>query len=132
MADPSRLSRRERQIMEIVYALSAPPGTGASATEVVERLPDPPTRTSIRTILRILEQKGHVTHTVEGREFVYRPVVPRGKVGRSALQSVLRAFFGNSLPQALAAHFADPKARLTPEEAREIQALIEQARKRGD
>jgi len=132
MSDPSRLSRRERQIMEIVYALSALPGNGASATDVLQKLPDPPTRTSIRTILRILEQKGHLTHSVLGREFVYRPTAARSKVGRSALQSVLRAFFADSLPQALAAHFADPKMRLTPEEAREIQSLIEQARKRGD
>ena len=56
MSDPSRLSRRERRIMEIVYALSASPGNGATATDVVEKLRDPPTRTSIRTMLRILEQ----------------------------------------------------------------------------
>jgi len=132
MSDPSQLSRRERQIMEIVYALSAPPGNGASATDVLQKLADPPTRTSIRTVLRILEQKGHLTHAVDGREFIYRPIAPRNKVGRSALQSVLRAFFANSLPQALAAHLADPRTRLTDEEAREIQLMIEQARKRGD
>ena len=132
MSDPSRLSLRERQIMEIVYALSAPPGSGASATDVVQKLPDPPTRTSIRTILRILEQKGHLTHSVDGREFVYRPVAPRSKVGRSALQSVLRSFFGNSLPQALAAHLADPKTRISLEEAEELQQLIQAARKRGE
>jgi predicted transcriptional regulator len=130
--NPANLSRRERQIMEIVYARSAPPGTGATATEVLQDLPDPPTRTSIRTILRILEGKGHLTHTVEGREFVYQPVAPRTQVGRSALQSVLRAFFANSLPKALAAHFADPRTRLSPEEAQELQQLIEEAKSRGD
>ncbi len=89
MADPARLSRREREIMEVVYARSAggetPVGTpasqgeagrmpavrrGVTANEVVAGLADPPTRTSVRTILRILEQKGHLTHGVEGREFV--------------------------------------------------------------
>ena len=129
MPDPSQLSRRERQIIEIVYTRGP---DGASANDVLADLPDPPTRTSIRTILRILEQKGHLTHTVQGREFIYRPVAPRTQVGRSQLQGVLRAFFGDSLPKALAAHFADPSTKLSPKEARELKDLIDQARKRGD
>jgi len=130
MADPSQLSRRERQIMEAVYAREK--GGGASVNDVLADLPDPSTRTSIRTILRILEQKGHLTHSLAGREFIYHPVAPRAQVGKSALESVLRAFFGNSLPTALAAHFADPKTKLSPEEARELKNLIEQARRRGE
>ena len=127
MADPAKLSRRERQIMEVVYARGK-----ASANDVLEGISDPPTRTSIRTILRILEQKGHLTHTLEGREFVYRPVAAREKVGRSALQSVLRAFFGDSLPKAIAAHLADPSTKLSPREAKELKGLIDEARKRGE
>jgi predicted transcriptional regulator len=126
MPDPAKLSRRERQIMEIVYARDQ-----ASANDVLRDLPDPPTRTSIRTILRILEQKGHLTHTLDGREFVYRPVAPRDKVGRSALQSVLRAFFGSSLPNALAAYIADPATRLSADDLKRMQVLIRQARERG-
>jgi predicted transcriptional regulator len=125
MPDP-RLSRRERQIMEIVYARGQ-----ASAITVLADLPDPPTRTSVRTLLRILEQKGQLTHVQEGREFIYRPVAPRTQVGRSALRTVLRSFFGDSLPRALAAHFADPKASLSEAEADELKALIDDAKKRG-
>lgn len=115
--------------MEIVYARGAP---GASASDVRSALPDPPTRTSIRTILRILEQKGHVTHRVVGREFVYQPVAPHAQVGRKQLRGVLRAFFADSLPKALAAHLADPATRLSPQEAQELKDLIDRARKRGD
>jgi BlaI family transcriptional regulator, penicillinase repressor len=139
MSDPSTLSRRERQIMEIVYARSTPgpeggdggSGGGATANDVMADLPDPPTRTSIRTILRILEQKGHLTHTLEGREFVYRPVASRDKVGRSALQTVIRAFFGDSLPNALAAYIADPGTPLSAEDLKRLRALIRQAKERG-
>jgi len=127
VADPNKLSRRERQIMEIVYARGS-----ASANDVLADLKDPPTRTSIRTIMRILEQKGHLSHTLEGREFVYRPTAARSKVGKSALQSVLRAFFGDSLPKALAAHFSDPRMKLSPAEAKELKELIDQAKKRGE
>ena len=151
MADPAKLSRRERQIMEIVYARSAaageaPVGTpasrgeagrmpavqgGATANDVVAGLADPPTRTSVRTVLRILEQKGHLTHTVVGREFVYVPVVAREKVGKSALKSVLRAFFGDSLPNALAAYIADPGTKLSAEDLKRMQAMIREAKERG-
>ncbi len=127
MPDPAHLSRRERQIMEIVYARST-----ASANDVLADLKDPPTRTSIRTILRILEQKGHLTHAQQGREFVYKPVAARDKVGRSALRSVLRAFFADSLPGALAAYLSDPKTTLSSADARDTKTLIDQARKRGE
>jgi predicted transcriptional regulator len=129
MPDPSRrLSKRERQIMEIVYAR----GGQATANDVMADLPDPPTRTTIRTLLRILEGKGHLTHSVDAREFVYKPTQPRTQAGRSALRSVLHAFFGNSASKALAAHLADPKTRLTAVEAAELKALIEQAKNRGE
>jgi predicted transcriptional regulator len=122
-----RLSKRERQIMEIIYARGQ-----ATANDVLADMADPPTRTTIRTLLRILETKGHLSHTVDDREFVYKPTQPRAKVGRSALRSVLRAFFANSASRALASHLADPQTRLSSEEAAELKALIEQARKRGE
>ena len=106
-------------------------GGGASANDVLADLPNPPNRTTIRTILRILEQKGHLTHTLAGREFIYRPVASHAQVGSSALHSVLRAFFGNSLPNALAVYFADPKTRLSPADHKRLAALIRQAKERG-
>jgi predicted transcriptional regulator len=112
--------------MEIVYARGK-----ATVNDVLADMADPPTRTSVRTMLRLLEQKGHLTHTVTGREFIYRPVAPRAQVGKSALKSVLRAFFGDSLPRALAAYLADPKTKISAEEAEELQTLIDQAKKRG-
>jgi predicted transcriptional regulator len=122
-----RLSKRERQIMEIIYARGQ-----ATANDVLADMADPPTRTTIRTLLRILETKGHLSHTADNREFVYKPTQPRAKVGRSALRSVLRAFFANSASRALASHLADPQTRLSAEEAAELKTLIDQARKRGE
>src|SRR5688572_24754343 len=110
--DPMRLSRRERQIMEVVYAR----GGEATASDVLAALPDPPTRTAVRTLLRILEGKGHLTHRKAGREFVYRPTRPRGQVARSALRRLLDTFFGGSLEQAVATYMADPKAKLSDAE----------------
>ena len=125
MADKDGLSRRERQIMDVVYARSQ-----ATATDVVRELPDPPSRTAVRTLLRILEEKGHLKHSQAGREFVYRPTRPRRVEGKSALKRVVRTFFGGSLSEALAAHFADPDAKPDEAELRKLAELIEQARKR--
>jgi predicted transcriptional regulator len=120
------LSRRERQIMDILYAR----GT-ATADDVVAAMPDPPTRTAIRTFLGILESKGLVQHAKLGRAFVYRPTAPAGQVGKSAFRRVVQTFFGGSLEKALAAHLTDPSATLTPAEYQGLLALIEKARKKG-
>ena len=90
MPDPNHLSKRERQIMQIIYARGQ-----ASANDVLADLPAPPTRTTIRTLLRILEEKGHLSHTTDGREFVFKPTRARSQAGRSALKSVVHAFFSN-------------------------------------
>jgi predicted transcriptional regulator len=127
MPDPNHLSKRERQIMQIIYARGQ-----ASANDVLADLPAPPTRTTIRTLLRILEEKGHLSHTTDGREFVFKPTRARSQAGRSALKSVVHAFFSNSLPKAMAAYLADPKTKLSPEEAAELKDLIDQAKIRGD
>ena len=78
--DPGKLSKRERQIMDVVYAHGE-----ATVSQVLGGLPDAPMRGALRTLLRILERKGHLTHRQVGREFVYRPTQPRGQAGRSAL-----------------------------------------------
>jgi predicted transcriptional regulator len=120
------LSRRERQIMDIVYARGE-----ASAAEVLADLPDPPGKTAVRTLLRILEEKGHLKHRQDGLRYVYRPSRPRGSAGRSALRRVLATFFDGSLEKAVAAHLADPAEGLSPEELARLAALIDEAREKG-
>ena len=129
MADPRQLSKRERQIMDVVYAHGE-----ATVSQVMAGIPDPPMRGALRTLLRILERKGHLTRRRQGRQFAYRPTQPRGQAGRSALRRVLDVFFGGSLEHAVAAHLGDPRrgARLSPDELRRLSDLIEQARKQGD
>ncbi len=129
MADPGQLSKRERQIMDVVYAHGE-----ATVTRVLEEMPDPPMRGALRTMLRILERKGHLTHRAEGREFVYKPTQARGQAGRSALARVLDVFFGGSLEGAVAAHLSDPKraAKMMPEELQRLSEMIEEAKKRGE
>jgi len=125
MDQQSQLSRRERQIMEIVFAR----GT-ATATEVRAAMADPPTRTAVRTLLKILEGKGYLQHETRGREFVYRPTQPRGRAGQSALRGLLRTFFDGSLEKAVAAHLTDPETRPSPEELKRLARLISEARKK--
>lgn len=123
MNEEAHLSRRERQIMDIVYASGQ-----ATVTEVVRAMADPPSRTSVRTLMRILEEKGHLTHKKRGREFIYRPVRPRQRAGQSAMRRVVKTFFGGSLEEAVAAHMADPGADLPPEELERLAELIRRAR----
>ena len=126
MDKPHELSRRERQIMEAVYARGE---NGATADEVVAALPDPPTRTAVRTFLRLLEDKGLLKHDKRGRAFVYRPTRQPVQVGKGALRRVIETFFGGSLEKALAAHLTDPNANVTSEEIERLRALIEQAKR---
>ena len=120
------LSRRERQIMDVVYALGE-----ATAVQVLHELADPPSKTAVRTLLRILEEKGHLKHIERGREYVYQPKEPRLRAGRSAFQRVLRTFFDGSLEKAVAAHLADSAADLSPDELKRLAELVNQARKKG-
>jgi len=120
------LSRRERQIMDVIYARG-----GATAVEVAEALPDPPSKTAVRTLLRILEEKGALKHVQQGREFVYQPTRPRLHAGRSAFARVLATFFDGSLEKAVAAHLGDSAANLSPDELKRLAQLIQQARKKG-
>ncbi len=120
------LSRREREIMDIVYARGQ-----ASATEVLEDMPDRLNRSSVRTMLRILEEKGHLKHTKKGREFIYQPVKARQRAGQSAMRRVLTTFFNGSLEKAVAAHMADPGAELSPAEIKQLAKLIRQVQQKG-
>lgn len=120
------LSRRERQILDIVYARGE-----ATAAQVVADMPDAPTKTAVRTLMRILEEKGHLRHRQEGQSYIYRPSQARAQAGQSALRRVLRTFFGGSMQEALAAHLADDDSALEPKELEKLAALIRKARKEG-
>ena len=126
MTDPAKLSRRERQIMDAVFALGE-----ATVNKVVESIPSPPTAMSVRRTMHILEEKGHLRRRKDGREVVYSPRQSRGKAGRSALENVLQTFFGGSLEEALAAHLHSRKDGVGPDERERLIALIEQAKQEG-
>ena len=119
------LSRRERQIMDVIYALKQ-----ATVTEVVQAIFDAPSRTTIRTLMRILEEKGHLKHKKQGREYLYLPTRPRVRVGQSAMRRVIETFFGGSLLQAVATHLTDPKTDLSEDELDRIVNLIAQAKEK--
>jgi len=119
-----KLSRRERQIMDILYRRGK-----ASAAEVLEVMEDPPSYSAVRAMLRILEEKGHVRHENVELKYVYSPTVPREKAKRSAVKHLLDTFFGGSPEQAMAA-LLDSR-HLTPEELERMSRMIEQARKEG-
>jgi predicted transcriptional regulator len=119
------LSRRERQIMEIIYRRGR-----ATASEVQADLPDPPSRTAVRTLLRILEDKGHLRHRQEGLAYVYLPSRPREQAARSALRRVLWTFFDGSLVNAVAAHLGDARA-ISAADLERLADLIRQARTKG-
>jgi predicted transcriptional regulator len=120
----SDLSRRERQMMDILFTRGR-----ATGQEIQEGLPDKPNYSSVRTILRVLERKGYVRHVEEGLRYVYEPTVPREAASRSALQRIIRTFFDGSAKEAVAA-LLDPSAfDLTEEELRELGRIIERAKK---
>lgn len=126
MAKPPDLSRRERQIMDAVFALSE-----ATVNQVVEAIPDAPTAMAVRRMMHILEEKGHLKRRENGREIVYSPRETRIKAGRNAFQNVLETFFGGSLEEALAAHLHLRKDSVSDDERERLIALIEQAKSEG-
>ena len=126
MDEQSQFSRRERQIMDAVFATGE-----ASVNEVLERMDDPPSRTAVRTILRILVDKGHLTTKKVGRELIYRPTSARKQVGKSALNRVLDTFYDGSLVKAVASQLTGSQGELSDEELKELASLIRDARKAG-
>lgn len=118
------LSRRERQILDILYAK----GT-ATAAEVLDALPDPPSYSAVRALLRILEDKGHARHEAQGTRYVYLPMVPRERARNSALSRIVKTFFDGSAAQAAAA-LVD-SGSLSDDELAKLSSLIERARKEG-
>src|SRR5690349_12476972 len=115
MNTPHNLSRREREIMDVVFAKGQ-----ATVSEVLETLKDPPSYSAVRALMRILEEKGHLRHREAQKKYVYSPVVTREKAAKGALERVLDTFFGGSLERAIAASLTDPKVKLTSEEYERI------------
>lgn len=119
------LSRRERQIMEILFRRGR-----ATAAEVLDELPDPPTYSAVRAALRLLEDKGHLAHAMDGKRYVYRPTTPRSRARSSALRDLVRTFFGGSTEQVINALLEEQKPSAA--ELDRLAALIDQAREETD
>ena len=124
MTSGETLSRRERQILDILYAKGS-----ATAADVLKALPDPPSYSTVRALLRILEEKGHARHESHGTKYVYLPLVPRESARNSALTRIVQTFFDGSAGQAAAA-LVD-SGSLSDVELTRLSALIERARKEG-
>ena len=120
------LSRRERQIMDVVYRAGA-----ATAAEIHEQLPAPPSYSAVRALLRVLEEKGHLRHHQDGPRYVFSPTVPRDEARRSALRHLLTTFFEDSAEKAVAALLDASEAKLSPGELERIARLVDAARKEG-
>jgi predicted transcriptional regulator len=119
---PESLSRRERQIMDVVYRKGS-----ANVNDVLEALPDPPSYSAVRATLGVLEEKGLLTHRKEGRRFTYVPTQSRAKARQSALQHVIQTFFDDSPEGAVAALLEMRSTDLSPEALQRIRDMIEQA-----
>jgi predicted transcriptional regulator len=120
------LSRRERQILDILYQKGR-----ATAAEVQADLPEPPSYSAVRALLRILEEKGHIRHEQDGPRYVYLPTVARDNAKRSALRHILQTFFDGSAEQAISALLDEPSTRLSNDELDRLATLIDGARKSG-
>ena len=120
------LTRRERQIMDIVYARGQ-----ATVSEVLEELPDAPSYSAVRAMLRKLEEKGHARHDASGPRYVYEATLPRAEASDSALERLVRTFFEGSPSKTVAALIDSDALELSEAELNEMAALIEQAKRRG-
>src|SRR5688572_28598448 len=126
MPQPAELSRRERQIMDAVFALGE-----ATVNQVVETIPSPPTAMAVRRMMHILEEKGHLRRRKSGREVIYVTRQTKANDGRRAFEHVLETIFGGSLVEALAVHLHSRKDYVSADEREHLIALIEQAQQEG-
>ena len=122
----TNLSRRERQIMDVIYREGQ-----ATATEVLAAIPDPPGYSAVRAMLRVLENKGHLRHVPDGTRYVYRPTLARERAGKPALENVLDTFFDGSTEKAVAALLDLSRSELSSQDLDRLSELIEQARTEG-
>jgi predicted transcriptional regulator len=119
-----KLSRRERQIMDVLYERGR-----ATAAEILAALPDPPSYSAIRALIKVLEDKGHVKHQEDGPRYVFTPSVPRSKARRNAVKHLLQTFFDDSAGEAVASLLGLSAGKLKPQELDKIEELIARARK---
>lgn len=125
-ASQQQLSRRERQIMDIIYKHGR-----ATAAEVREEMPEAPGYSAVRAMLRILEEKGHLCHERDGMRYIYKPTIPRDKAQQTAVKHLLRTFFDGSMEKAMAALLDTTDGPLSEKEYHRLSRLIEEARKEG-
>lgn len=125
-ANPLHLSRRERQIMDVVYARGQ-----ATVAQILGDIADPPSYSAVRALVRILEQKGHLKHRRDGARYVYQAIRSRRRAGRSALERVLQTFYGGDVGLTVAALLDVSDARMSRRELDRIAALIDQAKAQG-
>ena len=128
MADAltTQLSRRERQIMDVIYRHGK-----VTAAEVLAELPDPPSYSAVRAMLRLLEEKGHVRHEQDGPRYVFLPTVNRDKARRSAMRHLVRTFFDGSTEDAVAALLQNDTGGMSDLELERLSQLIDSAKKEG-
>lgn len=119
------LSRRERQIMDLFFQNGA-----LSANQITDLLPDNPSNATVRTLLRILEDKGHLTHEKQGRQFIYQTVKQHENISRNVFKDMLKTFFKGSLTDAVATFINDPETEMTEEELSELEALVKKAKEK--
>ena len=120
------LSRRERQIMDVLYRVGP-----ASVAEVLEEIPDPPGYSAVRALLRVLEEKGRVSHVQEGPRYLYGPTTPREEASHSALRRVISTFFDDSPEQVMAALIDISGSEMTDDELAQLETQISKARQEG-
>ena len=119
MSPQSRLSRRERQVMEVLYRKGS-----ASVAEILEEIPEPPGYSGLRCTVNVLERKGYISHVRQGKKYVYSPTTPRRKALRGALRQLLRTYFEDSPAEALAAIVALHRKDLSPADIKRLEELI--------
>lgn len=120
------LSRREREVMDVLYRRGQ-----ATVSEVLEDLVDPPTYSAVRSILRVLETKGHITHREDGPRYIYQPAVARERARSAALDHLVNTFFGGSAERAVAALLRRGDLELSEPQLRRLAREIQQAREEG-
>jgi predicted transcriptional regulator len=126
MTSPTTLTRREREIMDILYRRGR-----ATAAEVLEDMTDAPTYSAVRALLRLLEEHGHAKHVQDGPRYVYMPAVARNDARKNALSHVVTTFFDGSVEQAVAALVESSRSKLSKDELDRLSQLINKAKKEG-
>ena len=123
----NQLSRRERQIVDILYRQGQ-----AAVADVLKSLPDPPSYSTVRALLAVLEEKGYVRHRQQGRLYLYSPTVSRARASRTALKHVVKTFFDDSVEDVVAALMSMKSTRISAEEYERLSRLIRVRRKKGN